>query len=183
MLKKCKTCPKEQPEELFKANRNQCYDCINYIRRRRNKMKMDEERKAIKGKSGSTYYLEHREDRLKRAKENYYANFANSLVRSLKQRAKTMDVPFDLDIDFVKELYSKQSGKCLLTGIAFILDKSDTSRRPFAPSIDRINSKLGYTKNNVRLVCTIVNLALNEFGDSSFDKMCRAYVENTVCSF
>lgn len=45
-----------------------------------------------------------------------------------------------------------------------------------------IDSTLGYTKDNVRLVCTIVNMALNEFGDIIFDKMCRAYVENTLRS-
>jgi len=37
--------------------------------------------------------------------------------------------------------------------------------RPFSASIDRINTNLGYTKDNVRFVCTMVNFALNEFGE------------------
>jgi hypothetical protein len=81
-----------------------------------------------------------------------------------------------------KKLIDDGRNKCAITKIKFIFDKGNTSRRPFSPSIDRINSKLGYTKDNVRLVCVIVNLALNEFGDENFDKMCRAYVENTICS-
>lgn len=44
----------------------------------------------------------------------------------------------------------------------------------------RIDSKGGYTKDNVRLVCIIVNFALSEFGDLSFDKMCKAYCNNLV---
>lgn len=183
MLKKCSSCPLEQSEELFRAGRNQCLNCINKIRRGRNSQKMNEEQAALQENKANSYYLAHREDRLKRAKDNYYKNFSGSLVRSLKQRAKLMSAEFDLDINFIDELYVSQKGRCALTDIEFIFDKRDSSRRPFAPSIDRINSKLGYTKNNVRLVCVVINLSLNEFGDSVFDKMCRAYVENTIRRF
>lgn len=75
-----------------------------------------------------------------------------------------------------------QNKICSQCKIPFEFNKTNFIRRPFAPSIDRINAKLGYTKDNVRLVCTIVNMVLNEFGDNIFDKMCRAYVENTLRS-
>jgi hypothetical protein len=47
---------------------------------------------------------------------------------------------------------------------------------PFAPSIDRINPSIGYTKDNIRLVCASVNFALNEFGEDIFRKICKAYL-------
>ncbi len=142
---------------------------------------MIEEKNALGKEASNSYYLNHREDRLKRAKDNYYKNFSNSLIRSLKQRAKIMKIEFDLDVNFIDEMYTAQNGKCALTKIDFMFEKQDSSRRPFAPSIDRIDSKLGYTKDNVRLVCIVVNLSLNEFGDQVFDKMCKSYVENTIC--
>lgn len=123
-------------------------------------------------------YLNNREERLKKNKEYYYTNFAASLVSCSKQRAKKDKLIFDLDKIFIENLFNQQNGKCALTDIEFILEPSKNSfRRPFAPSIDRINNYFGYIKTNVRLVCVIVNLSLNEFGDDIFDKMCRAYVE------
>ena len=79
-------------------------------------------------------------------------------------------------------MYLTQNKKCTLTKIDFVFEKVKTSKRPFAPSIDRVDSTLGYVKGNVRLVCTIVNIALNEFGDEIFGKMCEAYVENSIRS-
>lgn len=38
-------------------------------------------------------------------------------------------------------------------------------RRPLAPSIDRIDSSLGYTRQNCRIVCAAVNYAMNVWGE------------------
>jgi hypothetical protein len=38
----------------------------------------------------------------------------------------------------------------------------------------------GYTKDNVRLVLLVANLALNDFGDADFDIMCRGYISNNT---
>lgn len=48
--------------------------------------------------------------------------------------------------------------------------------RPFAPSIDRIESKKGYTSDNIQIVCQIVNRAKNEYSQEMFDAMCLARV-------
>jgi hypothetical protein len=51
---------------------------------------------------------------------------------------------------------------------------------PFSPSLDRIDCTQGYVAGNVRLVCLIVNFALNTFGDDAFLEMCRAVVKNKM---
>lgn len=48
------------------------------------------------------------------------------------------------------------------------------ARRPFAPSLDRIDAASGYTRDNVRLVCQAVNFALNAFGEDVFREIALA---------
>lgn len=127
-------------------------------------------------------YLKNQNIILLNNKKKYYKNWEDTLYKSALSSAKRKKLAFDLTKDFINNLYSSQDQKCSLTKIPFEFNKTNFIRRPFAPSIDRINAKLGYTKDNVRLVCTIVNMALNEFGDGIFDKMCREYVKNTLCS-
>lgn len=64
-------------------------------------------------------------------------------------------------------LWSRANGKCELTAIEFTVDKHEQCvKRPWSPSVDRKNNSKGYEFANCRLVCTAVNLALNEFGDA-----------------
>ena len=67
-------------------------------------------------------------------------------------------------------LYRAQGGRCALSGRRFDLRHvgSGKARRPFAPSLDRIDSTGGYTRDNVRLVCQAVNFALNAYGEDVF---------------
>lgn len=110
----------------------------------------------------------------------YMSIIVNKIFKGVKSRAKKLGRDFDLTKKFLEDLYKKQNEKCALTNIPFNDEKYGCMRRPFAPSLDRIDSKKGYTQNNVRFVCTIVNMSLNEFGDAIFAKMCEAYVENTI---
>jgi hypothetical protein len=53
----------------------------------------------------------------------------------------------------------------MLSGIPFEFERRwRGQRRPFAPSLDRINSAKGYVYSNCRLVCVAVNIAMNEWG-------------------
>jgi hypothetical protein len=129
-------------------------------------------------------YKRNYKQRAPRSKERrakrYYKDFIETALRTVKSRAKEYSMDFDLDKLFLTELYEKQSKKCALTGLEFEVEREVEyrKRRPFAPSIDRIDYKKGYTKNNVRLVCVAVNIALSDFGDEVFDKMCLAYVNH-----
>jgi uncharacterized protein with gpF-like domain len=132
-------------------------------------------------KRRSELYFVNVDERREYNRKQYYKHFIKSLVLGMKTRSQKASLEFDVDIEFIQELYEKQSGKCVLTGIDFEIGEGSfrkSYRRPFAPSIDRIDCKQGYTKNNIRIVCVIVNIALNDFGDLIFDKMCEAYVNN-----
>lgn len=80
-------------------------------------------------------------------------------------RALRKKIEFDLTWDDCQMMMSRAAGRCEVSGIPFHLDGiGDLSRRPFAPSVDRIQSKIGYTAANCRLVCVAVNVAMNEWG-------------------
>lgn len=65
--------------------------------------------------------------------------------------------------EITKEFIIKKltAGVCEATGIK--LDLDDIQYKPYAPSLDRINSNAGYTEDNVQVVCMIYNFCKNKF--------------------
>ena len=102
-------------------------------------------------------------------------------LKSAKSRAKERDLDFDLTIEYLLELNKKQNSCCQLTNISFDLNppKYKSGHNPLSPSIDRIDSTKGYTKDNTRLICTAMNIALNQFGDEFFFEMIKNYLKTT----
>lgn len=89
-------------------------------------------------------------------------------------RARSRGAPCLTYEDFDR-LWARAGGRCELTGIPFSFDKQPHHwKRPFGPSVDRIDNARGYTPENCRLVCTAVNLALNEFGEDVLRKIAAA---------
>jgi hypothetical protein len=56
---------------------------------------------------------------------------------------------------------------CLLSGVPFSLEAlgHGAAPRPYAPSIDRIDARRGYTADNIRIICWAANLLLGTWGD------------------
>ena len=82
-----------------------------------------------------------------------------------RKNARARNIEFGLSMDDVATLHARAEGRCEVTGVPFTFEKFDSRRSPFAPSFDRIDSSGGYTLANVRLVCQMVNLAMNVWGD------------------
>lgn len=102
------------------------------------------------------------------------------LYHNSKARAAKRGLEFSLSRDDIRGLVEKQGGRCALTDIRFdLLWKygKDSSTNPFAPSLDRIDCKVGYVRSNVRLVLFSVNAALNEWGTENFLQICHAMIE------
>lgn len=100
---------------------------------------------------------------------------ALNLLGGAKRRAEKRG-DFDLDLNFIIEKLEK--GRCEVTGLKFDFSCMGKGKKnPFAPSIDRIDNKLGYTKSNVRFVLWAVNLMHGEMTDDQLIKMCKAVIE------
>lgn len=62
-------------------------------------------------------------------------------------------------------LQKLENGVCELSGINFDLSSPNgTAFNPYSPSIDKIDSKKGYTFDNCRVIITALNIALSEYG-------------------
>ena len=101
------------------------------------------------------------------------------LCTGAKTRAKANNLDYNIDADYLMELWEEQEGCCSLSGIKLVLEKGSgvNEVHPYTPSIDKIDSKGGYTRGNVRITCYHMNVALNKYGLEGFDKLVQAYIE------
>jgi hypothetical protein len=67
-------------------------------------------------------------------------------------------------------------GCCAVSGLAFGLQivGCGQAKRPFAPSLDRIDRHKPYQRDNVRLVVSIANFAMNAWGDEPLLQLASA---------
>ena len=98
---------------------------------------------------------------------------ANRLLGYAAKRARSKGMGFDLTPEWVQDRLS--AGVCELSGVELVL-VAGKKRHPFSPSIDRRDCAGGYTQGNCRIICTMLNLALNEFGEDAFAKLAGAFM-------
>lgn len=73
-----------------------------------------------------------------------------------------------LTADDLHELYVAQEGRCALSGVLLTYYHDGTGRIDFNASIDRKNPLIGYTKDNVHLVCDRVNTMKHTLNEPMF---------------
>lgn len=97
------------------------------------------------------------------------------ILKRTKSSAKSRGLLFDLDIQYLLYLHEKQSGKCALSGM---LMEPSTYYNLKTISLDRIDSSRGYLKDNVQLLCWIVNQMKNDLLTSDFIDWCTLISNN-----
>lgn len=75
----------------------------------------------------------------------------------------------DFDLEYLKELWEQQKGRCAYTGISLRTRNHKTGHALIdVASLDRIDSSKGYLKGNVQFISTALNLAKSNLPDSEF---------------
>ena len=154
----CKECTKIYGKNYRQNNKNKLAK-LNHDWRQNNK----------------EHYKEHQYD--------YYSTIKGriqNLLKGARKRAKLKSMQYDLDIIWLTKMFEIQNNKCLLTGLDFNIPtiRNGSKAHPLAPSLDRIDSSIGYTRANTRLVCVAINYGMNEFGEDMFKTICQAYLTN-----
>jgi hypothetical protein len=95
-------------------------------------------------------------------------SYCRRTAAAARFRAKKAGVPCDLNAHDLEEILSEQNYRCAVSDILLETPPFGKDRRfrqiPFGPSLDRIIPAKGYVRGNVRITCSIVNMAMNEWG-------------------
>lgn len=156
-------CDRIKPIEDFlrdkqqkKGYRNQCKACLRPISRQR----------ARDNKDGV--------NRRMRVFRNTIKGATTTSLNAAKGRARLGNLPFNLDLKYIRDIWERQGGKCALTGEDFVL-KGGWS----APSLDKIDPEKGYIKGNVQWLSQRVNLLKSNMTNEELLEICKLIV-NTL---
>jgi len=100
-------------------------------------------------------------DRQKLAREKEPIKY---IFKDAKQHAKAKNREFTITIDDLFEVLLNQNNKCALSGVLFSLETK--------PSLDRIDSSKGYTKENIQFVLKEINIMKSNFDEYKFIELC-----------
>ena len=111
----------------------------------------------------------------RKQRSQYDINVAFRLILTVaKTRSNKINREFDIDLEYVNLLWSRQKGICKLSGLPMSMGVGTKNK----VSIDRINSNKGYVKGNCQLVTWEVNQAKASLTQSEFIKMSKAVAKN-----
>jgi len=85
--------------------------------------------------------------------------------RHYLRRVKNRYKEYNISLSYLKELWEHQNGICPLTGVKLVLEDGITNPN-YSASLDRINSNIGYMKDNVQFISVTANHAKNKFSEN-----------------
>lgn len=132
------------------------------------------------------YYQRNREYIIKRNREYKDANIPlyrrdmKSYLRYLLGKAKLRKQhEFDITPEDLYELWEKQNGLCAYSKKPL----NNTANHLQRASLDRIDSKIGYVKDNIQLVTYAVNKMKQEFSEGDFLELCFSITDTKRKSY
>jgi hypothetical protein len=149
-IKLCRTCKKNLNYKKFRK--------VNSLKKGPNKGKFVGWTDINGGKRFSTC-SECEKDRFYK---RYRSNPIPQLIYNFKKRAKLAGVPFDLEPQDIKNKLNLTNTKCPVLGVNMEISKLGSKNNDLTPSIDRIDPKKGYVKDNIIVVSMRANRIKND---------------------
>ena len=100
-------------------------------------------------------------------------------MRNIEQSAKRRDLRLFVSIEFLWELYEQQERQCALSGLPIAFGRVHYPHETTA-SLDRIDSNLEYTPQNVQWVHKAINRLKHKLEQGYFIALCKAVAAHRV---
>lgn len=94
---------------------------------------------------------------------------------SSRKRAQRKKFAWELSVEWIRLKLVK--GTCEETGISFDMSRGNRRQKPFAPSLERIDCKQGYTEANTKVVVWIHNQAKSDWGTTALHEYIKQYLK------
>lgn len=107
-------------------------------------------------------------------------SFPMPFFNSFKRGAKVRGLEFAITPADIEDLFEKQGHKCALSGVPIGFGDLTVPRklRDVTASIDRIESSLGYTRENIQLIHKDINIMKMDNTQDYFIKICKLVADN-----
>lgn len=102
--------------------------------------------------------------------------WARTLVNAANGRNRVREADDVFSMADLIAAWNACGGRCRLSGMPFSLEVigDGQAKHPFAPSLDRIDRHRPYCRDNVRLVVSIANFAMNAWGEKPLQQLASA---------
>lgn len=152
MVKKvCSTCKVEKPIEEFTSNKSMPSGFMSYCKDCNNKR-----------------------NKIYRSNNTNLTRACKRVFSYINRRGRVKSIEVEIDYIFIMNLYESQKGLCAYTKEKLELG----SGKHNTLSVDRIDSSLGYLKNNVVLTTWQVNNCKQSLSLKEFRDLCRKIIQN-----
>lgn len=101
-----------------------------------------------------------------------------SYFSGTKHSAMDRNLEYSVTKEYLWELFLKQNRKCAMTGIEIGFRKKHEPRQSQTASLDRIDSKKGYTEGNVQWLHKDINNMKQDYTVDEFKNYCRLVVQH-----
>jgi hypothetical protein len=110
---------------------------------------------------------------------NYFKEIPIRFLKNIQKRARYDNLECNISMEYLWELFLKQNKKCALSDIS-LLFQNRTGDTLANASLDRIDSKIGYLKNNIQFVDKNINRMKQNFNQQDFINWCSLIYKKSV---
>ena len=108
-----------------------------------------------------------------------YQAFLAKVYSSSKHARLKGGFVWEITLRDIVDLWEEQNGRCAVTNLVMTHHRDGTGHKDFNASIDRLNPNIGYTRDNIRLVCYAVNIMRHRMDESEFYFWIKSIYENS----
>lgn len=190
--KQCSKCKQVLPVELFfrdkgkkDGRRNQCKKCEAPRKKQwweNGGAEKNRQRKKQAYKNGG------KEKAQSYVKANPVQRITNNIVCSARHRAANKNLPFDIDLDYIRSMVGENAelaSHCPVFNIPLdwsCMRNNGGKPLPNSPSLDRIDPERGYVKGNVWIISHRANTIKNDATHEELKLVTKAVGEAIVNS-